>query len=118
MSGTEYEKLQIQSYLKSDSGLSNELKKLLVNFRTRMYQVRQNFKNQNEDTLCQLCKTEREDQQHLFMCPEIIKECEDLANNVEIEYEDIFGTKAKQMKAVHLLAKIVETRERLIDESD
>ena len=26
MSGTEYEKLQIQSYLKSDSGLSNELK--------------------------------------------------------------------------------------------
>ena len=52
------------------------------------------------------------------MCPEIIKECEDLANNVEIEYEDIFGTRAKQMNAVQLLAKIVETKERLIDKSD
>ena len=80
-----------------------------------MYQVRQNFRNQYEDTLCQLCQTEREDQQHLFMCPVIIEECEDLANNVEIEYEDIFGPKAKQLSAVQLLAKIVETRERLID---
>ena len=86
MSGTDYEKLEIQSYLKSDSGLNIDMKQLLVNFRTRMYQVRQNYKKQYEDTLCQLCKTEREDQQHLFMCPEIIKECEELANNVEIEY--------------------------------
>ena len=115
MSGTEYEKLEIQNYLKSDSGLTNDLKKLLVNFRTRMYQVKQNFKNQYENTLCQLCKTEREDQQHLFMCPEIMKECEELANNVNIEYEDIFGTRAKQIDAVQLLAKIVETRERLIE---
>ena len=30
-------------------------------------------------------------------------------------YEDIFGPKAKQLSAVQLLAKIVETRERLID---
>ena len=52
------------------------------------------------------------------MCPEIIKECEDLANNVEIEYEDIFGTKAKQMNAIQILAKTVETRERLIDKRD
>ena len=80
-----------------------------------MYQVKQNFKNQYENTLCQLCKTEREDQQHLFMCPEIMKECEELANNVNIEYEDIFGTRAKQIDAVQLLAKIVETRERLIE---
>jgi hypothetical protein len=38
------------------------------------------------------------------MSPVIIKECEDLANNVGIEYEEIFGTKAKQMKAIQLLA--------------
>ena len=49
----------------------------------------------------------------LFMCPEITKESEDLANNVEIEYKDIFGKRAKQINA-----KIVKTRERLLDKSD
>jgi hypothetical protein len=40
------------------------------------------------------------------MCPEIIKECEELAHNEELDYEDTFGTKAKQMNPVQLLQRL------------
>ena len=116
MLNTDYEKLKIQSYLKSDSGLTTDEKKLLMKFRTRMASVKDNFKNQYEDQLCQLCKSVNEDQIHLFSCQKILDRCDDLANNVDIEYEDIFASKSKQVKAVKLLSKIWETREQLLKE--
>ena len=91
MHDTEYKKMEIQSYLKSDSGLTDELKQILVNLRTRMCSVRENFKNKYVDHLCQLCKSDKDDQPHLFMCQELINKCEDLANNTEVEYEDVLG---------------------------
>jgi hypothetical protein len=98
MADVEYQKLEIQSFLKSDSGLNNEEKQLLVKLQTRMIRVKQNFKNQHENHLCQLCKTENEDQMHLFMCEKILQNGPELANNVEVEYEDIFGPKTKQTR--------------------
>ena len=71
----EYQKLEIQSFLKSESGLNDDEKQLLVKLRTRMIRVKQNFKNQHENHLCQLCKTENEDQMHLFMCEQILQNC-------------------------------------------
>ena len=102
MSENQYKKLETQSYLKSDSGLTDKQKQLLTNFRTRMYKVRNNYKNLYENQLCQLCKSENEDQIHLFNCDKIIRNCEELANNVEIEYEDVFGSKEKMLEAVKL----------------
>ena len=57
---------------------------------------------------------EDEDQIHLFRCPKILDSCEELANNLEIEFEDIFGSLSKQAKAVKMLMKIWDTREKLI----
>ena len=54
-----------------------------------------------------------EDQIHLFRCPKILDNCEELANNVDIEFEDIFGSLPKQNKAVKMLMQIWDTGEEL-----
>ena len=73
MSENQYNKLETQAYLKSDSGLTDKQKQLLTNFHTRMYKVRNNYKNLYENQLCQLWKSENEDQIHLFNCDNSIR---------------------------------------------
>ena len=90
MQDTKYSKLEVQGYLKSDSGLSDNRKQLLVKLRTRMYGVKANFRNHYGNQQCRLCKTEIEDQPHLFMCQKIIENCDSLAENTQVEYEHIF----------------------------
>ena len=86
--------------------------------RTRMYNVIDNLKNQYEGKLCQLCKTPKDDQPHLFMCEKLILNCKLLAENTKVEYEDIFGSKSQQANAAKLLEKILETREMLLNKSE
>ena len=80
--------------------------------------MRDNFKNQYESKLCQLCKTQNDDQPHLFMCEKIILNCKLLAENTKAEYEDIFGSKNQQVNAAKLLEKIIETREMLMNKNE
>ena len=80
-----------------------------------MVDVKNNFKNKYDDMLCPLCKTEEEDQFHLFNCVRIVNNCHDLAENIEVEYEDIFSpVKKKIEKAAQLLMKIWEVREKML----
>ena len=118
MQDTKYSKLEVQGYLKSDSGLSDNRKQLLVKLRTRMYGVKANFRNHYGNQQCRLCKTEIEDQPHLFMCQKIIENCDSLAENTQVEYEDIFGTHKKQVKAIALFEQIHEVRDKLIYEDN
>ena len=46
-----------------------------------------------------------------------MKKCEDLANNVNVEYEDIFGETKRQIEAIKLLNKIWTIRENIIEAS-
>ena len=118
MSDTEYKDLEIQTYLRSNSGLTNEEKQFLVKFRLRMASLRKNYPNQYQDLRCQLCLVEDEDQIHLFRCSKILDRCPALANNIEIEFEDIFGSLSKQTRAIRLLMTIWDTRESLIKEQN
>ena len=117
MSNVTYSNFEIQPYLKSNSGLTEQQKRLVTNIRTRMFKVRQHFKNQFEDHMCQLCNAVNEDQFHLFNCEKIINNCEELANNIVIEYEDLFETGNKLLEAVKLLKQIVKPREQLMSEN-
>ena len=45
------------------------------------------------------------------------KPCEDLANNVKVEYEDIFGDRTSQIDAIKLLTKMWNTREQILETS-
>ena len=65
MEETNYEKLSVQDYLKSDSDMSNNEKYLLIKFRTRMVEVKTNFKGKYEDLMCPQCNVENDTQGHL-----------------------------------------------------
>ena len=109
-----YNNLECQSYLKSDSKLKNEEKQLLFKFRTRMSNLKINFRNGYTDLTCKLGCNEDESQQHLFNCEILLRKCEDLANNIKVEYEDIFGNMSQQRKAIKLIMKIWTIREKII----
>ena len=51
------------------------------------------------------------------MCEELIKHCEELANNTVIEYEDIFDNIEVQVPAAKLLTNVWEKRTVLMDQT-
>ena len=112
-----YKKLEIQNYLKSDCTLNNDEKQMLFKFRTRMANLKMNFRNRFDDLKCQLGCNSDESQIHLLQCDTLIDKCEDLANNIHVEYEDIFGDKKRQIDAIKLLMKIWIIREKIIEAS-
>ena len=79
-----------------------------------MTEMKINFKNKYSDHLCSLCESDLDQQSHLFNCEVLIDKCRLLGNNIEIEYEDVFGTKDKQQKAIKLIMQIWKTREKLL----
>ena len=114
-----YEKLAVQKYLKSDSILSDDEKCLLLKCRVRELDVKLNYRNryQNQNLQCSLCLSGEDDSQyHLFHCSKIIDDCENLSNNVTIEYEDLFSDMSLQIPAAKLLAEIWKVRTNLLDD--
>ena len=57
----------------NDPRFTPDLINLLFKFRTRMFNVRNNFRNKYKETniLCPLCKGEEDSQKHIFHCPSI-----------------------------------------------
>ena len=81
-----------------------------------MLSVKDNFKNEyGNDLSCTLKCGQYEDQRHLLDCDVIIRKCDALYNDTSVNYEDIFGTGTKQLEAVQLFTKVLETR-KLIEE--
>ena len=101
MSGTKYF---------HDARFTINMCKLLFQFRTRMFAVRNNFRNKYTCTLCPLCAFQEDSQQHLFTCP-VIRNYRLTPSN----YEDIFSNDTdKLFNIVNELTKLVEIRERLL----
>ena len=71
------------------------------------------------DLKCKLCQSENieENQYHLLQCDILIRNCKNLANNVTIEYEDIFEKGKKQVLAAKLLHEVLAVRQKLIEVS-
>ena len=82
-----------------------------------MIDVKINYRNRYLDLTCQLGCNSEESQSHLFECEVLINKCEDLANNVKVEYEDIFGDRTSQIDAIKLLTKMWNTREQILETS-
>ena len=78
-------------------------------------EMKMNFKNNHTDLKCKLGCKEMDDQKHLFECDVLLNNCEILANNVKIEYEDIFSENLrKQRNAIRLITQILSTRKNLL----
>ena len=96
-----YDELKIQKYFNSDDLLTSE-KKLLFQLRTRMLNVKENFKNAHLDLVCPLCQTKNDTQQHLLECQIILKDSCSVVDP-EMQYSDLFG---KDVRKQALLTRI------------
>ena len=68
------------------------------------------MKQYGKDLICELCKTEIDDQKHLFKCPVIESMVPEL-KNTDIKYENIFGNIDEMILVAKLLKKICSARE-------
>ena len=104
-----YHNLKGMKYF-NDPRFSTEETKLLFKFRTRMFSVRNNFRNNYDSTLCPLCAKEVDSQEHLLTCS-VIK----CYHSTAINYEDIFSDDNNILQNVaRELKKIVAIRQRLV----
>ena len=99
-----YSNMEGMMYMK-DPRFTPNIVNLLFKFRTRMFNVRNNFRNHYYQTniMCPLCKEEEDSQEHLFKCISIRSKLQyDISN---IVYEDIFSTDVDKLLEVGFLLK-------------
>ena len=95
-----------------DCRLSAEQIKLLFKFRTRMVNVRNNFRRNYACSSCPLCGMHIDTQEHLFECIMIKKHFKPT-----VEYADIFSDDCdKLLDAVVNLERVLDIRNRLLEE--
>ena len=104
---------QMQDYLVNQNTTVNG-KKLLFLLRTRMFNVKSNFKHSYTDLLCSLCGQEEETQSHLLVCDEITQEVDfqNITAKYKISYNDIFGSPYKQTEAIKIWLVVQKVRDR------
>ena len=84
--------------------------KLVFRFRTRMFGVRNNFRNKYSCTLCPLCGLVEDSQQHLFECKIILN-----YHTPTTQHDDVYSNDAESLLAVAKdLENLVKIREELI----
>ena len=97
-----------------DPRFSPDLSKLVFSFRTRTYNVRNNFRNQylNLNINCCLCETELDQQSHIFTCQVIQR----VTGRVTSQYEDLFSQDIDKLYAAAKTVKMLdETKKLLMD---
>ena len=105
-----YEDLTGMQYL-ADPRFTTEQAQMLFKFRTRMFDVRNNFRNNYACTSCPLCGVEEDTQEHLLNCIMIKKE-----HTAEMKYSDIFCNDCDILhNVVNELHHIVSIREKLME---
>ena len=101
-----------------DVRFSSELTNLLFKFRTRTFLVKNNFRNnyRNTDTLCPLCNSAEDTQEHLFHCRSILKQYK---RQCTYQYTDIFSKDNDTLLGISKELKVlVNIRNTLIHPDD
>ena len=104
----EHNKLRMQKYLQPNSeNIRKEEAQLIFKLRSRMTNVKKNFKGKFDQQECRACKIEGEDQKHIL-------ECKILNKNLEkIEYEKIYnGTVSEKLKIARRFKSNMEILEK------
>ena len=82
-----YSSLQLQPYLSSQRSTTIQQKAMLFKLRTRMIDVRDNFKSGSANLLCRCCQKSVETQAHLLQCEALCDQ--DLVTSLP-NYNDLF----------------------------
>ena len=68
-----YETLQLQEYLKPEGNMSTQMKAFIFSARSRMINVKCNYKTGKTDLKCRKCSSEDENQEHLLKCAALLE---------------------------------------------
>ena len=114
-----YNKLETQRYMTSPL-FSNAEVSLLFSLRSKYLDCKMNFKNRynNDDLLCNFCKEEQDDQQHILQCKTLNSKLssEELAQGL-VKYEDIYGDHLKQKVIVTIFSELLDIRKTMAEDS-
>ena len=94
-----YKKLNLQTYLGSDSSLTIKEKSLIFAARARMLEVKANFKIGKTDLRCRKCLVEEETQKHLLECSELRDNSIVSDSNIP-NYEDLYSIDREKVEAI------------------
>jgi hypothetical protein len=108
---------EIAPYL-NDSRFSRRETQVLFSLRSQTLDVRMNFGNQFNETLCRICRLFPETQSHLLQCPEIAPKLKLLCLGSQIVEKHVFGSVDEQLKVSKIYCKILEIRKEILDERD
>ena len=108
-----HESFRIQDYF-HPSGIKSTEAKLLFQLRSRMVEVKINFRNKYVNLQCPICETENDTQEHVFQCKELLKHLNILASS-EILYSHIFHSDtSKQIAALRLFQFLFSERKKIL----
>ena len=98
--------------------LSTEEVQTLFKLRTRMIDVKDNFKSTNRNNMwCKTCQLFIETQQHLIDCPEIRIKTKHLMKHKELNYNMISGPIEQQEKFAKKYHLILKARKEILMET-
>ena len=108
----QYEKLMIQTYLLPSNLADVRLAKFVFSLRSRMLDVKCNYKNNYSNLCCPICKNENDDQEHLLSC-------EGLRNLFPVNklpnYDDLYGNNHEEVLGIaRILKQQYETRKSVL----
>ena len=97
-----YDKLEMQSYLMSGGSMTIQEKCFAFAARTRMLDLKANFKSSLSDSVCRKCFSEEENQKHLLSCPAL----RDTSVVTQVDdYESIFGNDRDKISRICRILK-------------
>ena len=110
-----HDKFKMQNYLKANKfKISQSEAEEIFRLRSRMTDVKLNFRGMHETLECDICNEEDESQKHLIECSEILKKKE---NNVKPpEYEKIFGENVReQLEVAKACIENIKIRKKMLE---
>ena len=106
--------LSISEYL-TDNRFSKCERDLLFKLRSRTIQVKNNFRNANQDNLqCELCHLLICTQEHVTACPQLTQKIR-IVNTAKVKHSDIFGNVDRQLTYIRIYNQFWQERISLID---
>ena len=110
--------LKIQPYFENIN-LSYKEKQLLFRLRTRMTDVKSNFKSMYSDISCNFCDNgEPQTDAHLLDCDYFIDACPELNEDNTVKHEDIFMNIDAQVRVTKIYKHIFEIKAKQEQEQE
>ena len=102
-SNLKYETLKLQDYLKPGNNLTIQMKAFIFSARSRMINVKCNYKTGQTDLKCRKCSSEDEDQEHLLKCAALLDNS--IVSGDIPEYQDLFSTNTEKVAKISNILK-------------